>query len=489
MSHRRYRAPRAFYWAVTALGCTTALSCGGDKISGPVQVATVVVAIAAPNVAVGTTTQASATPRGMDGSILDDRPIAWSSSDSEIASVSSEGVVTALRVGTAHIKATSEGKEGSAILTVTPPPVATVIVTLASPAISAGSTTSATASLKDSKGDAVTGRTIAWTSSDVAIATVNGNGVVTAVSAGNATITATSEGKTGSAPLAVTPAAVHTITVVIADPSIQAGATTQASAVARDANGNVLTGRPIVWTSNNPGVASVSTQGVVTGLNAGWAPIVAASEGKTGSEMVTVGTPVVQVRRRSLAVGHIHACAIGVDGFTYCWGNGSFGQLGNRTSHSDVAIRITGDHRFEAVSAAHYVSYGLTADGELYCWGGLPCDPTAGNTISPSNGPAVPDAKRMETSRTIEVIGHGSGHGTGYQPMCAIGVGNVAYCWGRNNIGQLGFGYGSNETLIAPDRPVVGNHAFAEVASGPNHTCALTVAGRAYCWGDNPFGA
>jgi alpha-tubulin suppressor-like RCC1 family protein len=95
----------------------------------------------------------------------------------------------------------------------------------------------------------------------------------------------------------------------------------------------------------------------------------------------------------------------------------------------------------------------------------------------------------MSTTRAIEVLGKGLPVGGGYEPMCAVGVGSVAYCWGKNESGQLGIGSSSSETVLAPDRPVVGNHAFADVAGGVDHACAITITGSAYCWGVGMYGA
>ena len=169
-----------------------------------------------------------------------------------------------------------------------PAPVAAVSVTLAASGITVGQTTSATARLTDADGNVLTGRQIAWSSSDPGVATVDSTGLVHGIGSGTVAITATSEGVAGSATLAVSPAPVSSVSVALNASSLTIGQTTQAVATLRDANGNVLTGRSVSWSSANPGVATVSASGLVTAVTAGSASIVATSEGKSGSATVSV---------------------------------------------------------------------------------------------------------------------------------------------------------------------------------------------------------
>src|SRR5207253_182037 len=107
----------------------------------------------------------------------------------------------------------------------------------------------------------------------------------TAVSAGSATIRGTSESVSGDATLTVAvvqPPAVASVSVTLGASSLAPGQTTQTTAVASDANGTVLTGRPVTWTSLSPAVATVSASGVVTAVSAGSASIQATVETKTG---------------------------------------------------------------------------------------------------------------------------------------------------------------------------------------------------------------
>ena len=83
-------------------------------------------------------------------------------------------------------------------------PVASVTVSPAAASIALGQTVQLTATPRDSQGNALAGRVVAWSTSDASVATVSGSGLVTAVAVGGATITATSEGKSAGAAITVT---------------------------------------------------------------------------------------------------------------------------------------------------------------------------------------------------------------------------------------------------------------------------------------------
>src|SRR5207247_3359231 len=120
--------------------------------------------------------------------------------------VSGGGLVAAVAAGPATITATSEGQSGSAALTVTTVAVASVVVSPATASRQVGQTVQLTATPQDASGTALTGRVVTWASSNTAVATVNGSGVVTGMAAGPATITATSGGESGRAEISVTAA-------------------------------------------------------------------------------------------------------------------------------------------------------------------------------------------------------------------------------------------------------------------------------------------
>jgi hypothetical protein len=154
-----------------------------------------------------------------------------------------------------------------------------------------GQSTQAVATLKDASGTVLTGRAVSWTTSNSAVATVDASGLVKAVSAGSATIIATADSASGSATLAVTPPPVASVTVALGTSSLTVGQTTRATALLKDANGNVLTNRAVTWSSSNSAAATVSSTGLVTAAGAGSANIVATSEGKSGSATLTITAP------------------------------------------------------------------------------------------------------------------------------------------------------------------------------------------------------
>jgi uncharacterized protein YjdB len=292
---------RVIATAVVNNSGTTVADTSQVTISGStVPVATVTVAPNPASVAVGATVQLTATLKDANQNTLTGRTVTWTTSNASVATVNSgTGLVSGVAVGSATITATSEGKSGTSAITVvagTPAPVATVTVTPNPASVAVGATVQLTATLKDANGNTLTGRTVAWTTSNASFATVNAStGLVTGVAAGSATITATSEGKSGTSAVTVvagTPAPVATVTVTPNPASVAVGATVQLTATLKDANGNTLTGRTVAWTTSNASFATVnSSSGLVTGVAAGSATITATSEGKSGTSAVTVTAP------------------------------------------------------------------------------------------------------------------------------------------------------------------------------------------------------
>ena len=138
------------------------------------------------------------------------RPIAfdagsakWSVSDAAVASVANDGTVNGKAQGSDVVTARIGPKSATASVNVLDVAVSSVAVALDAGTLEVGQVTQAKATLKDTDGSTLTGRTIAWQSSNPAISTVNSSGTVTAITRGSATISAIAEGKVGGAVLTV----------------------------------------------------------------------------------------------------------------------------------------------------------------------------------------------------------------------------------------------------------------------------------------------
>ncbi|MGH9204840.1 MAG: Ig-like domain-containing protein, partial [Vicinamibacterales bacterium] len=162
--------------------------------------------------------------------------ILWTSSNASVATVANDGTVAGKGVGFSIITAKSGEKAASATINVLGAPATTVAVTISQASISAGQTAQATANLVDKDGNVLTGRQIAWQSSNPSIATVNSSGVVTGIAAGNVTISAIVDAIVGRASLSVVSALPTALRIDPASASLSPLQSVQLTAVETDQN-------------------------------------------------------------------------------------------------------------------------------------------------------------------------------------------------------------------------------------------------------------
>jgi hypothetical protein len=245
---------------------------------------------------IGDAAQFSAVATDSAGNSID-RTVTWSSSDTAVATITTTGYATAVGIGSAQLIATVDGVQGVATVSVvprqveTPPAVASVTVGPSSTSVETQKSAQLSVTLRDSAGNVLTGRAVAWTSANAAIASVSSNGAVVGVAAGATMISASSEGISGDAAVTVTtpaPAPVASVAVNPGSTNIETLGSVQLGVTLRDGAGNTLTGRAVTWTSSNALIASVSGNGAVVGVAPGTATISASSEGVSGNASVTV---------------------------------------------------------------------------------------------------------------------------------------------------------------------------------------------------------
>ena len=264
-------------------------TCGRDAVEPvPGEVESVVVSPAASTVSVGAQIGLEAQVLDAEGVPLEGRSVYWASEDPEIATVSGNGTVTARKIGTVQVAASTGGRSGMAQVTVTTIPVASVHITPGNKSLVVEESFQFAAEARDAGGNVLPGRTITWSSNNEGVATVSASGVVTALSPGGAIITAAAEGRSAPASITVTAIPVASIQLEPSTQTLVEGQTAQLQAQPLDADGNPLVGRVVLWFTNNASVATVTAGGLVTAHSIGSATISATSEGKSATTLVTV---------------------------------------------------------------------------------------------------------------------------------------------------------------------------------------------------------
>jgi alpha-tubulin suppressor-like RCC1 family protein len=191
-------------------------------------------------------------------------------------------------------------------------------------------------------------------------------------------------------------------------------------------------------------------------------------------EVSTLGSGV-----QSISAGDGHSCALLTGGGVKCWGYNFFGQLGNNsTTNTKIPVDVSGlGTDIKAISAGGNHTCALTlALGAAKCWGYNFFGQVGNNSTTNSNVPV-----------DVPVIGFGGlAISAGAAHSCAIVIGGAAKCWGFNASGQVGNNSTANSKL--PVNVSGLGSGVQALSAGVSHTCALTSGGSATCWGANLSG-
>ena len=220
------------------------------------------------------------------------KKIRWSSSKESVATVTPEGIVEAVSVGTSFITATSEdsGVNAKCEITVKEKVISVTGIALneTSLSLTEGDEFTLVATVTP---DNATNKEINWTSDNEAVATVSAEGVVKAIKAGTANITATSEDSDVNVKCEITvkEKVISVTGIALNRTSLSLSEGDEFTLVATVTPDNA-TNKEITWTSDNEAVATVSAEGVVKALRAGTASITATTvdQGKTASCAIAV---------------------------------------------------------------------------------------------------------------------------------------------------------------------------------------------------------
>ena len=557
---------------VSSTGLVTAIANGGGIItatSGSASgTAAVIVAQAAASVvlsdtvlsfaSLGDTTQLTAEAKDADGQSISGGSFTWASSDTTVASVSTTGLVTAVANGTATITVTSGSASATASASIEQ---VAVSITLSPDSLvfaAAGDTATVTAMVKDAGSSEIPSPNLTWSSSDTTAVTVNSNGLVTAVASGPATVTAqkgdlqaTLSAKVSGSYLAVTVTGdddpLSDVAVWLTDPDatntkkitdsagtvlfqdLRAGehrvklmqlptgltiTDTQTFQASEDEGQDLVfagtfasaqvTGTAKSWgkpvegvlvriegkdtvevTANSLGVFQVDsirrgaytlTISNYTGINFKEATLTRTLQ-SGANNIEFIGRPDPEVTWASVSAGAYHTCGMTTSGEAYCTGRNNMNQLGDGTlTDRWWPTLVSGGLTFKSISAGAYRNCGVTTAGEAYCWGDNRNGGLGDGTTTDRSEPTLVSGGIT----TWASVSAGAYH------TCGLTTAGKAYCWGD---GYLGDG-----TTTQSNTPVLvsGEFTWASISAGSSHTCGLTDEGLPegvpYCWGDNRNG-
>lgn len=203
----------------------------------------------------------------------------------------------------------------------------------------------------------------------------------------------------------------------------------------------------------------------------------AAAAGCGGDDVTGPEPPPGAIGFSTITAGYFHTCGLTPPGLAYCWGGNTWGTLGDGTSTpSDRPVAVVGGHRFEAIDSGGGHTCGVTSSGQIFCWG-LNDEGQVGYDFAQL---AIDEPRLLPGSQTWQAVSAGHAH------SCGLTVTGAAWCWGDNLTGQLGSG-DTFQKSFEPVR-VAASMPFESVLAGYYQSCGLTEDGRMYCWGRNDAG-
>jgi alpha-tubulin suppressor-like RCC1 family protein len=189
---------------------------------------------------------------------------------------------------------------------------------------------------------------------------------------------------------------------------------------------------------------------------------------------VTLGP--TAARAAAVTAGNDHTCALDVTGQAWCWGRGDSGQIGDGATSdasAPVAVALPGGLTVAALAAGGAHTCAVDGAGGVWCWG---ADDRG------QLGLGVPGAIVAAPAGVAGITGAATGISAGGAHSCADVSDGSVWCWGANDSGQLGDG-----TTVDRPTPAKVASATGTVTAGALHTCA-SAAGHATCWGADTSG-
>ncbi|HEY6784343.1 MAG TPA: Ig-like domain-containing protein, partial [Gemmatimonadales bacterium] len=422
------------------------------------------------------------------GRPLGPQPATWTTSQPTFATVSATGLVTAVGAGQSDITATAHGLAAHVTVRTLQRANSVVLVPQSMTLVPADTWSFAATALDSLGGDVTSGR-LSWSSTNPAVAQVSASGAVTAEDTGVTTITAKSildnvskSGQVVVRHLRVASLAagfLHTC-AIDADSTVACWGYDSFGALpgagTTSVPGPFFIGTPLKFKAIGAGLShtcalAVDSTAYCWGSNF-WGQMGTSDTGSALPEPVTGG-----LKFTTLAVGYSNTCGLVPGGSAYCWGYNYDGEVGSGLASPSVNVptAVSGGLSFASLAAGDGVTCGLTAGGAAYCWGY-------------NGGGALGDGTVLTRATPTAVAGGLSFMAitTSGDHSCGITTAGAAYCWGSDVAGALGDSGAATQLVPVPVHS--GGVTFRAISAGYNHTCAVATSGAIYCWGSNELG-
>ena len=196
-----------------------------------------------------------------------------------------------------------------------------------------------------------------------------------------------------------------------------------------------------------------------------------------GSDQVRPGRSAEDLVLTTIVASGTNTCGLDASGAAWCWGSNNFGQLGNGTTSNarqPVPTKVDTDVAFEALTVGSADTCGLDADGAAWCWGR-----NDAGQVGDGTNTERPVPTKVAGGQVLTAIESGTRH------TCAIDTDGAALCWGANGTAQLGDGSRNDAPTPVSVR---GGHTFTQLAPGEEFTCGIAEESVVHCWGSNRAG-
>jgi uncharacterized protein YjdB len=365
----------------------------------------------------------------------------------------------------------------------------------------------------NSAGATVNSPTVSYSSSAGYIASVDNAGKVKAVAAGTATITATTGNVSDQLHVTVNWPPVQSVDLGIANPDVFVEDTVPTTITVLNSKGNPATNAPTTYTTSDPAVATVDALGRIAGVGSGSATITATSEGVSDQVQITVAwPPIVSIafsrdtatlllddslattvvvmnsrgrvaKNAAVTYGTSASTTATVDANgrirTFATGTATISAtVGNLTGNLGVTVVP----HFTSIGLGEVHTCGISGIGGVWCWGSDAARQLGQpQEVMCGNMQCSMVPLRVPGNQKFVSVTGGAWH------TCALTDAGAAYCWGNNSLGQIGNGAIASAVVTAPTA-VTGGLTFTSITAGRWHTCGITTANEMYCWGLDAWG-